>query len=100
MANNIIINGCDFFPDGIGKLSWKVCCDAHDIAYSLGGTIADKINADRALTYCVDTITGIGIGNIMGLGVLVFGGLFFNFKSLGNKNVVTVIKEKFRARIQ
>lgn len=92
--SKIVINGCDFFPDGIGKLSWKVCCDAHDIAYSIGGTLVDKLHADAALTKCVDTLSGMGVGGVMGLGVLAFGGLFFNFKSLGYKNVVTVIKER------
>jgi hypothetical protein len=82
----VFINGCDAFPDGIGKISWKSCCDLHDIAYTLGGTIAEKFGSDWDLGLCVAAKAG-PVGLVMFLGCLIPGCFFFRFKSLQGKNL-------------
>jgi len=64
------MDGCTFFPDGW----WRLCCDAHDLAYLLGEI--SQVLADADLATCVAgtaIIFGPIIGGIMWLGIRLFG---------------------------
>lgn len=87
------INGCDSFPDGIGPLSWKHCCDLHDISYTIGGSPFERVLSDFNLGTCVWNEAGL-VGVLMCLGVLTFGWLFYNFN--GGPNVITQVRNLFR----
>lgn len=87
------INGCDSFPDGIGSLTWKVCCDAHDVAYTAGGDLWYRLSADWALATCVNGVL-FPIGYVMLLGVALFGWLFFRFTGLAGRNITEIITER------
>ncbi len=47
-------NGCSLSPDG----SWRHCCDEHDLAYFVGGSLRDKLRADLALAQCIASSIG------------------------------------------
>ena len=47
-------NGCSLSPDG----SWRHCCDEHDLAYFVGGSLRDKLRADLALARCITRSIG------------------------------------------
>jgi hypothetical protein len=53
-------DGCTLWPDGkLGdRRLWCDCCFAHDMAYWLGGTEAERKQADEALRACVTEKTG------------------------------------------
>ncbi len=53
-------DGCSLFPDGkVGdRKLWCDCCFAHDVAYWMGGTEADRASADERLRECVRARTG------------------------------------------
>lgn len=66
-------DGCTGWFDG----TWRICCDAHDLDYSLG---VDKLQADWALFQCVaphDPISAF----LMLLGVTLFGWIFYRRRS-------------------
>ena len=42
-------DGCTFSPDGV----WRQCCVAHDRAYWMGGTYAQRLKADRRFRDCL-----------------------------------------------
>ena len=48
-------DGCSWFPDGTceQKDLWKECCESHDRTYWVGGTRAERTEADRLLKECV-----------------------------------------------
>jgi hypothetical protein len=48
-------DGCSLFPDGTAhrKDLWLHCCEAHDHRYWMGGSEADRREADLALRACV-----------------------------------------------
>ena len=50
-------NGCDWFPDGFWIWNWKHCCDAHDIAYTLGGTDWERFVAEANFFGCLSTVS-------------------------------------------
>lgn len=80
------INGCDDWLDGWFGHSWKLCCDAHDIAYTKGGDLVQKILADVDLGVCVFKISPVN-GILMFIGVSIFGGLFYRFNGLNGDNL-------------
>lgn len=53
-------DGCSLFPDGWWDQAdlWCSCCFEHDIAYWQGGTEAQRLAADNALSTCVKRKTG------------------------------------------
>lgn len=70
-------DGCTLWFDGWGDVSWRHCCDAHDLAYAGG---FDKIGADLDLATCVAQ-TGNGVvGLIMLAGLTLFGWLFYRVR--------------------
>lgn len=50
-------NGCDWFPDAFLWWSWGHCCDAHDVAYTLGGTDLDRFAAEAEFFGCLATVS-------------------------------------------
>jgi len=68
-------DGCSDFPDGNleHKTLWLNCCIAHDLAYWLGGTFAEREAADRALVQCVTKVGEPEIAKLMMAGVRVGG---------------------------
>lgn len=77
---------CDYWFDVIRTVSIKACCFGHDIAYLTGGTILDRLNADQALSTCVDgtlaadtaTVALAGIVSlVMLIGTRALGWLFW-----------------------
>jgi hypothetical protein len=68
-------NGCTLWPDGWRGVSWRHCCDAHDLAYLDG---ADRLTADLELAICVyRTSESWPLALTMGAGVVLFGWLFY-----------------------
>lgn len=72
-------NGCDFWPDGLGSLDWRICCDAHDFAYGIGGNAWERLQTDWALAVCVNEIAP-GMGFVMLVGVVGAGWLFWTWR--------------------
>ncbi|HEV7293111.1 MAG TPA: hypothetical protein VGN79_12400 [Devosia sp.] len=66
-------DGCTLFPDG----NWRHCCDAHDLAYTLGG---DKVLIDLELASCVAQ-TGNGLAALIMLLGLTAGGWLWWWKA-------------------
>lgn len=68
-------DGCSDFPDGtLGqKTLWLNCCVEHDVAYWLGGSYQQRVEADDALESCVAAIGEPEIAAIMLAGVRVGG---------------------------
>ena len=66
-------DGCSSFPDSIGPVDWQHCCIDHDIAYWMGGTYYEKLEADEALNQCVREAAGSALGLLMESGVWVGG---------------------------
>jgi len=92
------INGCDSFPDGMFGVSWKHCCDVHDVAYSIGGSVSARLAADIDLGLCVAKVAG-PIGIVMFIGVAGFGWLFFRYDGLpGRKNIWDLMKDKVKKK--
>jgi hypothetical protein len=57
---------------------WRNCCVAHDEAYWLGGTAADRLKADEALRACVLEKTGDeALAALMFRGVRLGGSPYF-----------------------
>lgn len=69
-------NHCTLFPDRAMGRDWSHCCQAHDLAYSLG--VPTRPEADLQLARCVADATGWGwLASLMWAGVVLFGGLFW-----------------------
>ena len=80
-------DGCSLFPDSslITNEDWCICCYEHDLAYWKGGTLAERLAADKALKACVLNKTGNKeLAEIMFQGVR-FGGspYFYNWYRWG-----------------
>lgn len=88
MSEPNYINGCDAWWDG----TWRHCCDLHDIAYTEGGDLLSKLQADFNLGVCVWPESYIN-GVLMFLGTAIFGGLFYRFKGLKGRNLWEVGKQ-------
>jgi len=50
-----VTDGCSWFPDGTCEENdlWRECCVTHDRTYWVGGTRAERMEADRLLKKCV-----------------------------------------------
>jgi len=72
-------DGCSDFPDGTleQKDLWINCCIAHDIAYWLGGSYAEREQADARLEVCVAGVGQKEIAAVMLAGVRVGGSPFW-----------------------
>lgn len=68
-ARPFIPNGCSRVPDG----NFKSCCDLHDLAYYVGGSLRDKWRADRGLAECIAKRQGKPVGWLYFAGVTLFG---------------------------
>jgi len=72
-------DGCSAFPDGNLKQKnlWQGCCLAHDLAYWKGGTYQERLQADRQLEACVESVGEPTIAKLMLAGVRVGGSPFW-----------------------
>jgi len=52
-------NGCDWFPDQFWVWDWKACCDAHDIAYTLGGSDMDRWAVEWSFASCLFAVSPV-----------------------------------------
>ncbi|MGE3611564.1 MAG: FAD-binding oxidoreductase [Bacteriovoracaceae bacterium] len=76
-VNDFYSDGCSMYPDDEkigGKTSWIHCCFVHDIAYWMGGTSEQRMDADLELKQCVSQVTSKAHGEIVFLGVRMGGG--------------------------
>lgn len=62
-------DGCSAWPDG----NWRDCCVAHDARYWCGGGAEARVAADTALAGCLAQRGHPGLGDVMQLGVRIFG---------------------------
>ena len=81
LANELAMfntDGCSAFPEGSLKdvERWQDCCIAHDLAYWVGGTYADRSAADEALAECVADTGEPAIAKLMLAGVRAGGSPF------------------------
>ena len=68
-------DGCSEFPDGTPqhKNLWLKCCVAHDKKYWAGGTYEERLDADKELRACVQSVGEPVIAEVMLAGVRVGG---------------------------
>ena len=68
-------DGCSLFPNGNPqhKSLWFQCCIQHDMAYWMGGTEQQRLDADLALEQCVNELGEPKIASIMLAGVRAGG---------------------------
>ncbi len=68
-------DGCNSFPDGPPQEpeKWRACCVRHDRAYWLGGTYAERLQADRELQECIAAVENPLLAETMWAGVRVGG---------------------------
>ncbi|TCI03260.1 hypothetical protein EZV61_10285 [Corallincola luteus] len=68
-------DGCSLFPDGtlMQRTLWLACCESHDIAYWMGGTSKQRVEADLALKQCVADIGEPMVAELMLNGVRIGG---------------------------
>jgi hypothetical protein len=69
-------NGCDWFPDRLWAWDWKHCCDAHDIAYTLGGADLDRFKAEMDFAGCLASVSPL-LALVMVPVTLLLGYAFF-----------------------
>jgi hypothetical protein len=68
-ARPFLPNGCSRVPD----VNFRGCCDLHDLAYYVGGSLRDKWRADLGLAACIAERQGKVIGWLYFVGVTLFG---------------------------
>ncbi len=68
-------DGCSKFPDGppAEPDRWRNCCLEHDKAYWLGGTRAERKEADKALKSCIAKVENRVLADVMWAGVRAGG---------------------------
>lgn len=68
-------DGCSGFPDGTPRqqVLWRRCCVTHDVAYWMGGTYQQRVEADEQLKMCVEEVGEPEIAQLMLAGVRVGG---------------------------
>ncbi len=73
-------DGCSEFPNGTlqQKDLWLKCCIAHDKKYWAGGTYDERLQADRELRTCVESVGEPAIAALMLAGVRVGGAPWLN----------------------
>jgi hypothetical protein len=86
----MVINGCDFWPDG----NWAQCCDVHDMQFSTPGGLTEFITANTDLAWCVIQYSGWLNGSLMFIGVMVGGFFLWPWKRLGGKSIFHIITGK------
>jgi len=84
-----MINGCTFYFDG----TWKSCCDAHDVAFTLGGNVVDMLHANWDLVNCVNQYSTLN-AIVIGIGVTVGGWLVFPWAKTKGKSIYEIITGK------
>lgn len=76
MTDPFLDDGCTGFLNGWGGLSWRACCDAHDIAFATGSNWGDFIAANAELYRCVAR-HDIFAATLMLIAVMTIGIAFF-----------------------
>jgi hypothetical protein len=68
-------DGCSHFPDGTleNPTQWQSCCVTHDFRYWMGGTRAERLDADRELRACVAKTGEPVVAELMFAGVRLGG---------------------------
>ena len=68
-------DGCSDFPNGTPEHQdlWLACCIQHDLAYWMGGTYKERLEADKELKACVEKVGEPAIAKLMLAGVRVGG---------------------------
>ncbi|MBS1970626.1 MAG: helicase [Bdellovibrionales bacterium] len=66
-------DGCSMSPDGNFRSDWTECCVDHDFAYWLGGTKAERADADQHLMACITEKSDAVTAEIYFAGVRVGG---------------------------
>ncbi len=68
-------NGCSYSPDGtkVEPTKWQHCCVQHDLKYWMGGTAADRKQADADIKACIGDIQNELVGNMYYLVLRVAG---------------------------
>ncbi len=68
-------DGCTLFPDGTSEYKdlWLNCCKKHDYEYWMGGTKAERLEADIELRNCVASVGRPKIAELMLKGVRAGG---------------------------
>ncbi len=72
-------DGCSNFPDGPTgqKGLWRECCVSHDLAYWLGGSYEQRMQADANLEQCVKQLNQPFTATVMLAGVRAGGSPFW-----------------------
>lgn len=72
-------DGCSLWISGPPSSPnlWRHCCVAHDKAYWVGGTEADRAKADENLQQCVARVAGDGMADYMYVNVRWGGAPFW-----------------------
>lgn len=73
-------DGCSHFPDGPTEQKglWRECCVSHDLAYWLGGSYEQRMQADSDLEQCVKQLNQPFTATVMLAGVRAGGSPFWN----------------------
>lgn len=73
-------DGCSNFPDGPTEQKglWRECCVSHDLAYWLGGSYTQRMQADADLEQCVKQLNQPFTATVMLAGVRAGGSPFWN----------------------
>ena len=68
-------DGCSMWIDGPPNQPWlwRHCCVAHDRAYWIGGTAAERRKSDQDLQKCITDVAGKFMGDSMYMGVMPGG---------------------------
>jgi len=68
-------DGCSSFPDGTptNQTLFLDCCTLHDFAYWQGGTVGQRLQADKAFAQCISELGQQALSEFMLLGVRVGG---------------------------
>ena len=68
-------DGCSNFPDGppASPDKWRNCCLEHDKAYWLGGSYAERKQADSRLQRCIAEVENKILADLMWAGVRAGG---------------------------
>lgn len=74
-----VSDGCSMFPDGPPQNpeKWRDCCYKHDRAYWLGGTYAERLQADDDLRTCIAEVENPALAEAMWAGVRAGGSPFW-----------------------
>ena len=70
------MNGCTLWIDSLFGVSWKTCCDVHDMEYA---NFTPRLDADMNLFHCVASKAWwlLPMAALMLVGVRLFGYYFY-----------------------